>query len=620
MELLNEDYRDILARNPSLDFIDIIFLIQIQKLNNAVMKDKLGKTIPFDIKKDFGFRISLIAKSRFSSLSLDKLPETYSLIEAHSSNYGSCFLDLLVKYRNPTNTEIERFLNQIQPDKIANICRNRNFVAKYNSSFSSILIKNPDFIPIIIDLKWPAQSPVHERIKPINLTIDLKKASQCAKDFIENADAQIHYSTLDFLTHNKRAHSFFKLDYSDVMKANEKLASYMDNMPMSHIEAMFEFVIDETNEYPITTSYDETENKQSWLINTALLEEWMTLDMKGFLSKLLLNKETMTWTATVTNQTPCLLDYLSIYHYGEYHVNIDKNIYINLNNSKISNFAKALTLKSRKSFEKLLEDYLNKILGPRFLVENNWRILLPDKVDDSVKCKNIIPIFEQIFKTYVLYCTRKSKTSFDEVNFQQTSPDISTMMSYRQASFICPREDNNYRSVVNALFSFSSAFASDDGEIESFYDWLLHSPSLSLNEDQIKELEPLIQNDLVSISKGKLSLSQAQQEAIIFLYHLAFGNEVWLSGDDALSYTSISILSQHQLCNFSSRLFTRKEAELLNYLMNDKMFSNSSANRNIYSHGYIGNTEENNENYILILQALCFVAVRIDLDFELEKK
>lgn len=614
IEAIREDYRDILAKKPNLDFIDTIFLTQIQKQNNAVMKEKLAEAIPFDIDKDFGISATQLAKGKFSALSLNKLPETFSQISAHSINYSFFFLDMLMQYRKPTNSEIELFLNQLQPKEMSNVCRNRDFVAKYENSFSQVLTQSPDFMPIIIDLMWPAQSLVQNKTKPIKLKLDYEKASKCAKAFIKNADAQKDYNTLAFLAHNKTVQSLFNLEYSDIMEAKSKLASYIDNIHKSAVEAKLEFRIDDNIENPISSSYNKTENKLSWTINTALLEEWMIQDMRGFLVELLLDQKTMTWTATLSNNELCLLDFLTTSRYGEYHVDFGKNLRIHLNNIKIANLANALKQNGRKSFESLLEDYLNKVLGVRFFEGSTWEIGLPTEGNGSLKCKILIPVFEQILKTYMLYCAKGKKTSVEEVDFQYTSPDISTIMSYRQASFLCPEKSKDYMAAVNALVSYSIAFESDDGEIESFYDWLLHSQSPSLSEAQIKELEPLVQNDLVSISEGRLSLSQAQQGAIIILHHLAFGNELWLSGDNALSHPSISILSQHHLCSFSSRLFSKKESELLNYLLNDKMFTNSPAKRNTYSHGHIGTEEENRENYILMLQILCLIAIRVDLD------
>lgn len=620
MESIREDYIDILAKNPNLDFVDIIFLTQVQKLNNAVMKEKPAEAVPFDIGKDFGLSAANMAKGKFSALSLDKLPEIYSKVAAHSINYSSFFLDMLVQYRKPTNLEIESFLNQLQPREIANVCHNRDFVAKYINSFSKILTKSPELIPSIIDLIWPVQTLVQNKTRPIALSLNRKEAKQCARTFIKNADAQKYYNTLNFLAYNKTAQSFFGLEYADVMEAKSKLARHIDNMQKSNVEAMMEFIIDETIVEPIVPSYNTNRNTLSWTINTALLEKWMIQDMKGFLCELLLDLDTMTWAATSTRNTPCLLDFLMSYRYGEYHVDIETSLRIHLNNSKISSLASALKQKDRKSFESLLEDYLNKVLGARFFEGSTWEIALPAEGVNGFKCKNLAPIFELILKTYMIYCTKVRKTTVEEVDFQHNSPDITTMRSCRQASFICPGSGNDYMSAINAIASYSIAFANDDEEIESFYGWLLHPHSRNLNEDQIKELEPLTQNGLVSISEGKLSLSLAQQGAIIILHHLAFGNELWLRGTDALSNPAISILSQNHLCCFSSRLFSKKEADLLNYLMNDKMFTNSPAKRNTYSHGHIGTAEGNREDYILMLQILCFIAVRIDLDSEHEHK
>ena len=162
-----------------------------------------------------------------------------------------------------------------------------------------------------------------------------------------------------------------------------------------------------------------------------------------------------------------------------------------------------------------------------------------------------------------------------------------------------------------------------DEYLETMFEWILKCGDISLlSTHDIKLIEELIDAKLFQIQNGNLIVSKTQLAMLAFLRNLHEDGSVTFSSYimPVFQIEAIQNLLEDSFITLDNNLFTQKECDYLDYMLNNKRFTNSLALRNKYCH----NSSHCNKNilndYISGLIILSFVAVLISKDLQLKEE
>ena len=252
-----------------------------------------------------------------------------------------------------------------------------------------------------------------------------------------------------------------------------------------------------------------------------------------------------------------------------------------------------------------------------FCLENfevKWlKISLPC---ESEEIENKISIFfkieENIRKQYYLF-SKYGEVNKDMYNMLSNVPSLDSLTSFFETKYLSANVFNReLKEILYLLFSTQTTISYIDNncKADTFYDLLKNEVVYYTNYQgsEKNEIDIFIEKKIIINTNNRLFFSDKKKiEILKLLYDYSEINYFSLSDEELL------ILEELISVNWvipSRTLFSLGELRYLNYILNDKYFSNSRGLRNMYQHGgpiYDDESKYKEEYYIIIYILIIYV-------------
>ena len=250
----------------------------------------------------------------------------------------------------------------------------------------------------------------------------------------------------------------------------------------------------------------------------------------------------------------------------------------------------------------------------------------------SIPCENeeldnktsiLFKIEENIRKQYYLFC-KYGEIDRGMYNALSNVPSLDSLPSYLKRKYIKINPRNREINYIIQLLFFTGVTISNINEYcsaDTFYDLLkgedvYYTTYTGHNKNYI---DTLINNKLLKNENNRLSfVNEKKIEILKSLYYYSEVNYLFLSDSE------VTIIEEFLSLNwvvFSNNLFSEKESNYLNYMLNEKQFINSRGLRNTYQHGGPIYDEVNKykEDYLMSIIILISYVVKIYEELEWRK-
>jgi len=278
-----------------------------------------------------------------------------------------------------------------------------------------------------------------------------------------------------------------------------------------------------------------------------------------------------------------------------------------LSNAEIYSYAKVLSTLGVR-LEEMVEWFFNVYLKEEFLI-NDFIVKMPSK-DASYfeKCRTILPEIDRIFKQYNLL-TEDGMIDQELIQMSSSSVKNKDIKSFNEKKYVYSSSDW-YKNVSFLLFSDQSSIfylTNKEKKYKNFLN-LMISEKLTRNdfrEYQLQRMQWLFDNNLICESdEGYLEF--VDQKVIYVLKELYYEEVMSFWHYPKNIREVIEELSNQNLVDFESSLFSKNEQDYFDYYLNKSKFTNGHDIRNRYLHGTNTNDERQYEtDYHLITQIVC---------------
>lgn len=240
-----------------------------------------------------------------------------------------------------------------------------------------------------------------------------------------------------------------------------------------------------------------------------------------------------------------------------------------------------------------------------------------------IQTKNLFTLEEQVRKQWELYI---NENEIDKELFElEATPRINSLKSLLDRKNIYINDKNeNIQKIMYLLFSDQShiTYINEELKGDHFVQLLINNEikKTDFHSYQQLNIDFLINNNIISVDEEEnIFITQKQflrisiisniyYYGVIHYYHL---NQK-LSMKNSLEHQQqeINEMIEEGLLIYENTLFSKPEANYLNYILNDSEFDNALGLRNKYLHGSI--VEENENNYLYILIILVVYVIKIN--------
>lgn len=262
-------------------------------------------------------------------------------------------------------------------------------------------------------------------------------------------------------------------------------------------------------------------------------------------------------------------------------------------------------------------DYIFETYGVKFL-----KLEFPiEQMSIKKRTLDLFVLEESLRKQWYLF-VEDGEVSAELFSLLSETPEIQELRSLiKDKHFYINKKDNNQERIMYLLFSDQApiTYVSEEKHANNFTN-LIRNNNVRLDDykNSSTYVEFLIDNDVVSNDREYLYFNYDQNLKIfrysdIYCYDsisklslLSGINDHWKQTLDQV----IDDMVNDNILTGVSTLYTQKEADYLNYIINDSKFDNSLGIRNKYGHGSI--LEDNLNDYYYSLLVLVMFALKID--------
>ena len=262
-------------------------------------------------------------------------------------------------------------------------------------------------------------------------------------------------------------------------------------------------------------------------------------------------------------------------------------------------------------YEWFSNDYIEQEFGL-----SGFKITLPTNGHSTlIKCKNLFSEIDRLLKSYMIF--QKYGSITDDIYSEENLCRFDQLKSLNGAKYIYPTKDRNLERIMHLLFSDQSMLNYVDRKKESknFYELLKSNIVLfsEYREFSKRDLSFLKDNGVICIrNSGEINFTNAKLITILKEFYFK-GYVDFRLLDDSFTET-VSELEEKGWLKKSNSLFSKQEADYLDFYLNNSKFTNALALRNKYEHPVELNPSESDmfEHYIKGLKVLGLIIIKIN--------
>ena len=271
--------------------------------------------------------------------------------------------------------------------------------------------------------------------------------------------------------------------------------------------------------------------------------------------------------------------------------------------------------------EELIEWFFKSYLETEFNAID-FKVSMPSASSKYLeKCSTIMPALETALKQFILY-VEDGRIDYELLEIRSEHLVYKDIPSLVNNKYVYGKGED-YGHITYLLFSDQSGLAynvTTRTSYKNFYERMCNE-SYNINDAphySIQNINWLIDHKILLCNEeGILSFDNLTQ--ILVLKDLYF-NEVISYWRYPKNYREvIDLLSQNNIIEFESSLFSRSEQDYVNYILNKAKFNNGLDLRNKYSHTQVssgGDDEQiHHQNYMIFLIIFIIAVIKINDDF-----
>lgn len=235
------------------------------------------------------------------------------------------------------------------------------------------------------------------------------------------------------------------------------------------------------------------------------------------------------------------------------------------------------------------------------------------------RIRHLVAEMEGVLRQFQLY---SNLGEIDSRRLQYGSHDVVIENVPSQASdkYAVPVVGSDIGRVMNALFSDQSILNYvDDSKSDENFSMLLLRQNLKMedfHDYQRPDIEWLQDIGILDQGLHRVRFRSISQVALLSrLYRVGAVNARWLRGDER---TELESLLNSGRVSWRSTLFSADESKFLNYMLNDREFSDGPRLRNNYLHSRVPLDESGKQeryDYVRILIIMAQIIIKINDDF-----
>ena len=237
--------------------------------------------------------------------------------------------------------------------------------------------------------------------------------------------------------------------------------------------------------------------------------------------------------------------------------------------------------------------------------------------DDAIdnKTATIFRNEEKIRKQYLLL-TEDGEISREQYNLLDSTPNVGNLSSNIPKKYAYINNNSDIKNILFLLFSDQShlAYINERKNGKNFVELITNN--IVRKEDFLRvdraKIQFLVDNEILSEKNDRLVFLNNKEIGV--LQDLYLYDEVSYFNSDNDEKAILDCLSEKGMIEFESKLFSKSEANYLNFLLNNSKFDNSLAIRNKYQHGSPSYESEEmyQIDYSIALLILVIYIVKID--------
>lgn len=279
-----------------------------------------------------------------------------------------------------------------------------------------------------------------------------------------------------------------------------------------------------------------------------------------------------------------------------------------------------------KRMEDLLTWFYNDLLKNKYGYPSGAISLGQENASEVDKIRVLIPELDAILKRYDLYAN-KGEVDEELLGFYQ-GVHITETRSVLEKKYFYPVESKTeVFTSIRLLFHTGPLLDKLPDGFKGERNLFNTVRRIKIRYDQYREwqrqqLDFLIDKGLIAIDTDGY-LCFANEERIAALYDLHHDRVIYYWGHPQCVRDEIDKMEAEGLLYSEQKLFSKPEKDYMNYLLNDKQFTNGPAFRNTYAHGEQPNVDarvnETAYNYLLIVLVCTLLKILSELILKSKK-
>lgn len=279
-----------------------------------------------------------------------------------------------------------------------------------------------------------------------------------------------------------------------------------------------------------------------------------------------------------------------------------------------------------KRMEDLLTWFYNDLLKNKYGYPSGAISLGQENASEVDKIRVLIPELDAILKRYDLYAN-KGEVDEELLGFYQ-GVHITETRSVLEKKYFYPVESKTeVFTSIRLLFHTGPLLDKLPDGFKGERNLFNTVRRIKIRYDQYREwqrqqLDFLIDKGLIAIDTDGY-LCFANEERIAALYDLHHDRVIYYWGQPQCVRDEIDKMEAEGLLYSEQKLYSKPEKDYLNYLLNDKQFTNGPAFRNTYAHGEQPNVDarvnETAYNYLLIVLVCTLLKILSELILKSKK-
>lgn len=622
-------YKTILTRKYNLDINDILFLYVAGQLGQ---KDDSNEFKPiFNIERDLGKSSSELYQEFFQNLNGGNLVEIYSQVSNANKNY---FWDLYLKTKankRVTNEQFKNFLFKQDHYEISYLRSKTTLLDIYPTEFVSILLSDYRYLPDIIDLLWPAvnltpQTPY--KFPEKHFKSSKARLHSIIKEYVQMCQSNIDKAyILGIFIGNNKVDKFFNLAPDEIDEIKKLYDKYFATLHQISYGFGCTVIRSERFEKAIVCKFNQEKETPRIIIDIcpSKLKSVLKNDFESLVIRLLFYPRSMHFALSDNTKSYSVFEKIFLLtHTGEYKSSTTHHQTLIIAKCLFSEIRDIASSYSGSEFEIMLFNFINNNVMP-IIAEDNVRLRNEYNPNNkSIPISTLFISIETLLKTFYLFSKHNNrKVSQQELNYIDENYDFEDIKSITPCRHITLNKDNSKATRVMDILFADLYIKDENGEyIKNLYNWIFNCGDISLlDKSDMERIDELKDAGLLEYKDNKLYCNDIQYEMLTLLKILNDESSFTFSTyrmSEAMICAIYMLQNEYKFIIPDNNLFTKSECDFLDFMLNNKKFTNSLALRNKHCHNSTYNIEDIFDDYISGLIILSFIAVTINCDLRLK--